>query len=107
MFRRGVATTLAVYGLLGREVQTFDLGDGTHPTVLEFETGEATDDLRCRLSSGRSVFVSAKRTTGNDDAFRDTVDSWVRQADQMADGDLLVLATSDLKGAVRDLSRAL
>ena len=107
MFRRGVATTLAVHGLLGRAVPTFDLGDGTHPTMLEFETGEATDDLTCRMSTGQSTFISAKRTTGNDKAFKDTVDSWIRQAKQMTDGDLLVLATSELKGAVKGLPEAL
>lgn len=75
--------------------------------MLEFETGEATDDLTCRMLTGQSAFISAKRTTGKDKAFRDTVDSWVRQAGQMADGDLLVLATSELKGAVKGLPEAL
>ena len=107
VFRRGVATCLAVHGLLERAVRAFDLGDGARPVALEFETGEATDDLTCRMSTGVSAFISAKRTTGNDKAFRDTVDSWVRQAGQMADGDLLVLATSELKGAVKELSGAL
>jgi hypothetical protein len=63
-FRRRVATALAVHGLLGRAVPAFDLGYGTHPTVLEFGTGETTDDLTCRMSTGRSAFISAKRTTG-------------------------------------------
>lgn len=107
MFRRGVATTLAVHGLLGRAVPGFDLGSGIYPMALEFETDEYTDDLTCRMSTGESAFISAKRTTGKDQAFRDTVDSWVKQAKQMSDGDLLILATSELNGAVKGLPEAL
>jgi NACHT domain len=107
VFRRGVATSLAVRGLLGREVPGLDLGGGIHPSGLAFETDDATDDIMCRMSTGAVVFISAKRTAGNDRAFRDTVASWVEQARRMNDGDLLVLATSELRGDIKQLPEML
>jgi hypothetical protein len=105
--RRGVAAFLAAHGLAGRSVT----GDATTrfvPFRVAFETEQATDDLTCHSIDGATMFISAKRTCGNDRSnLGSTVVQWVTQAATLAPGDLLVLATAELKGDLKGLPGAL
>lgn len=102
--RRGIAVFLATHGLAGAGV----LGGDFVPVRLAFETGQATDDLCCVSEAGTRMFISAKHTCGNDEKnFGATVRQWVKQAATLAPGDLLVLATAELRGDVKQLPAAL
>jgi len=51
LYRSGVAAYLAAHGLVGRRVEAGgDPEDGSAPVTLSFETGDAVDDIRCRLA---------------------------------------------------------
>ncbi len=104
--RRGVAIFLAAYGLAGRSVpgaiRSFV------PASLAFETDHATDDLACHDAHGTAMYISAKRTCGNDqESLGSTVEQWVAQAGALNPGDMLVLASAELKGDVKELPAAL
>jgi hypothetical protein len=72
--RRGVAVYLAAHGLASRPVAGADPGPGNPtPVGLAFETAHATDDLLCTLSDQTRLFISAKRTCGDDAELRDTI----------------------------------
>ncbi|WP_139263611.1 NACHT domain-containing protein [Geodermatophilus africanus] len=106
--RRGVAVYLAAHGLAGRPVAGADPGPGAPtPVALQFETAHATDDLLCTLSDQTRLFISAKRTCGNDAELRDTIAQWEQQVDHLQPGDRLVLATAEPKSIVRHLGAAL
>jgi hypothetical protein len=99
---------LAAHGLASRGLSAADHAtDGPFPMRLEFETDQPTDDINCLLSDGSRMYVSAKRTCGNDQHLRNTVQQWVGQAATLNDGDQLVLAIAQPKGIVRDLGNAL
>jgi hypothetical protein len=88
--RLGAAAVLAAHGLAGRGIT----GDAT----TAFETDQATADLACRAAHGSTMYISAKRTCGNDqENLGGTVVQWVAQSPTLAPGDLLVLATAELK----------
>jgi hypothetical protein len=108
VFRRSVAIHLAVRGLLGRPVPSFGASNGT-PIALEFEVQDDVDDILCRMSVNTAAYISAKRIVGDDRNFRSTIDAWARhcQRSDDCDDDLLVLATSSLRGAIRLLPDAL
>ncbi|WP_018789086.1 NACHT domain-containing NTPase [Micromonospora sp. CNB394] len=102
--RRGIAVFLATYGLAGEGV----LGGDFVPVRLAFETGQATDDLCCVSEAGTRMFISAKHICGNDEQnFGATVKQWVKQAPALGPDDLLVLATAELRGALKMLPAAL
>ncbi|WP_412738450.1 NACHT domain-containing protein [Krasilnikovia sp. MM14-A1259] len=105
--RRGVAAVLAAHGLAGRSV-TGEAAARFVPVRVAFETEQATDDLTCRSADGATMFISAKRTCGNDQSnLGSTVAQWVAQAATLTPGDLLVLATAELRGDLRGLPGAL
>ena len=106
--RRGVAVYLAAHGLASRSVAAADPGPGNPtPTALAFETAYATDDLLCTLSDGTRLFISAKRTCGDDAHLRDTLEQWAQLVDELRPDDRLVLATAEPKRIVRHLGPAL
>jgi hypothetical protein len=89
--RRGVAAYLVAHGLAGRPVAGADPeAGGPTPVAVEFETAHATDDLLCTLSDGTRLFISAKRTCGDDSQLRDTLAQWVQLVDDLRPGDRLV-----------------
>jgi hypothetical protein len=106
--RRGVAVYRAAHGLASRSVAAADPGPGNPtPTALEFETAYATDDLLCTLSDGTRLFISAKRTCGDDAHLRDTLEQWAQLVDELRPDNRLVLATAEPKSIVRHLGPAL
>lgn len=106
--RRGVAAYLAAHGLASRPVAAAAPGPGNPtPVALAFETAHATDDLLCTLSNDSRLFISAKRTCGDDRHLRQTITQWADQVDHLRPGDRLVLATAEPRGIVRDLAPAL
>jgi hypothetical protein len=73
--RREVAAWLAAHGLASRGLSSAGhAADGPFPMRLDFETDQPTDDINCLLSDGSCMYVSAKRTCGNDQHFRNTVE---------------------------------
>lgn len=106
--RRGVAVYLVGHGLAGYSVDGADPAPGNPvPVALAFETDHATDDLLCTLSDGTKLFISAKRSCGDDAQFVETVGQWLLQVGELRDGDRLVLAVAEPKGNVRALGDAL
>lgn len=106
--RRGVALYLAAHGLAGKPVRAADPEVGNPvPVGLAFETSHATDDLLCTLSDGSRLFISAKRTCGNNAHLVDTIEQWLSQSSKLKPGDRLILATAEPRGAVRTLGSAL
>ncbi len=107
VFRAEVSTFLAVHALGGRDVADLALPSGTTAQRVEFETDDPTDDVRVTWSDGRRAYVSAKRASGNDAAFRDTVGGWLAQLPGLGRDDLLVLAVEQLRGVLSQLGPAL
>ncbi|WP_264653456.1 NACHT domain-containing protein [Actinoplanes cyaneus] len=100
---------LAANGLVGRDLP-LPSGESFVPERLEFETDQPTDDVTCISTTGRRIFFSAKRKTGDDaQSLGATVDQWVAQARARSwrDGDLLGLATAQLTGAMEHIRLAL
>lgn len=66
------------------------------PVRLEFETADDTDDLTCIAAGGARMFLSAKRTCGNDTKnLGKTVTQWGIQASSLRPGDVLALAVAE------------
>jgi len=108
LYRSGVAAYLAAYGLAGRGVEAAGYpAGGPAPVTLEFETGQAVDDIRCGLADGTVLDLQAKRACGADEQLTATVAQWSAQAVQLGSGDRIGLATAEPKGAVRYLGAAL
>lgn len=107
VFRVVAATYLAVHALREQPVAGLDLPSDVHAIRLDFETDDPTDDLVAGMSDGGRCFISAKRAVGNDRHLRSTVEGWVAQMRTIRDGDVLVIASEELKGPVKDLPEAL
>ncbi|WP_213013916.1 NACHT domain-containing protein [Paractinoplanes toevensis] len=105
--RRGVAVLLAARGLAGAPL-TLPSGATFLPVRLDFETDQPTDDVKATADSGAQLFLSAKRTCGNDESsLGATVVQWVAQAPTLRPGDVLGLATAHLTGDMEHISNAL
>ncbi|HWU30036.1 MAG TPA: NACHT domain-containing protein [Microbacterium sp.] len=96
--RAGVATYLAVHGLVDREV----LGrPGAVPIAISLEAAEAVDDIVCRMADDTRWFSQSKRTAGNSEPFRAAVRQWAQQ--QLEHGDRVVLVARELRGLLSGL----
>lgn len=106
LHRAGIAAYLAVHGLFGKPIREagFAAGD-PYPTEIHLETADAVDDIKCVMSDGSNWFIQAKRTCGNDGAFKSAVSQWSKQP--LKSGDRLGLAVRTLKGSVKELGVAL
>lgn len=105
--RRGLAVLLAATGLVERDL-VLPSGETFVPDRLEFETDQPTDDVTCISTTGRRIFFSAKRKTGDDDnSLGKTVTQWVAQARSGQPGDVLGLATAQLTSTVEHIRLAL
>jgi hypothetical protein len=103
-----VAAYLAAHGLAGAAVEAAGYVEGgPYPVSITLESGDAVDDIRCKLSDETRLFTQAKRECGLDSQFRSTVTQWVAQAQTLGDGDRLALPTRQPKGKVRTLGPAL
>jgi hypothetical protein len=105
--RRGVAVLLAARGLAG-EPLTLPSGETFLPVRLDFETDQPVDDVKATADSGARLFLSAKRTCGNDETnLGATVAQWVAQTPLLRPGDVLGLATAHLTGDMEHIRSAL
>ena len=87
LYRSGVAAYLAAHGLAGRGVEAAGYpAGGAAPVTLEFETGQAVDDIRCGLADGTVLDLQAKRACGADERLAATVAQWSAQAVQLGRG---------------------
>ena len=103
-----MAAYLAAHGLAGAAVEAAGYVEGgPYPVSMTLESGDAVDDIRCKLSDETLLFAQAKRECGLDDQFRSTVTQWAAQVQALGDGDRLGLATGKMKGKVRALGPAL
>lgn len=110
-YRAGVAAWFAVSGLVGRDVEGLSLRTGgAIPSTVTLETDDAVDDIRVRLTGGRSLIQAKRDLTLGSKPFRDTVEQWVEALrDEALDQnrDRLVLATESDSAAIIDLREAL
>lgn len=96
--RAGVATYLAVHGLVDREV----LGrPGAVPIAISLEAAEAVDDIVCRMANDTRWFSQSKRTAGYSEPFRAAVRQWAQQ--QLEQGDRVTLVARELRGLLSSL----
>lgn len=107
VFRCAVATYLAVHGLRSHPVPGLELPDEVHPTGLDFETADPTDDIRVTFTDGRRGFISAKRKLTRGRPLRETVDGWVRQVPLLGPHDLLIVAAEEFPGPLGKLDAVL
>jgi hypothetical protein len=108
LHRAGIAAYLAAHGLAGAAVEAAGYVEGgPYPVSVELESGDAVDDVRCRLSDGTLLLVQAKRECGVDRQFRSTMTQWAAQVPALRDGDRVALAAGRVKGKVRALGPAL
>ncbi|MFI6774237.1 NACHT domain-containing protein [Nocardia sp. NPDC050412] len=84
-----------------------DLIGGVDPIRLDFETSDATDDIRVTFSDGRRAYVSAKRKVSKGRPLTETVAGWIGQVPTLGCDDLLVIAGEDFVGPTKDLDRVL
>ena len=99
---------MAAHGLAGAAVEAAGYVEGgPYPVSMTLESGDAVDDIRCKLSDETLLFAQAKRECGLDDQFRSTVTQWAAQVQALGDCDRLALATGKTKGKVRALGPAL
>jgi len=71
------------------------------PIRLEFETSDATDDIRVTFSDGRRAYVSAKRKVTRGRPLTETIAGWIAQASTSGPDDLLVIAGEEFVGLLR------
>lgn len=107
VFRCAVATHLAVHGLRSRSVSGLALPKGLDLVRLDFETSDATDDVRVTFADGTRAYVSAKRKVTKGRPLEETVAGWIRQADMLGPRDLLVIAGEEFTGPAKHLDHVL
>jgi hypothetical protein len=107
VFRCAVATYLAVHGLRSHPVPGLDLSRDVHPTRLDFETADPTDDIRVTFTDGRQAFISAKRKLSRGRPLQRSVQGWVAQIPLLGPQDLLIVAAEEFSGPMRKLDHVL
>jgi hypothetical protein len=107
VFRCVAATHLAVHGLRGASISGLELSEGLDLVRLDFETSDPTDDIRATFADGTHAYISAKRKVSTREPLEETVTGWIRQADTLRPGDLLVIAGEEFVGPAKDLDRVL
>lgn len=108
VYRRGVGAILATHGLRGKGIAALEIPEsGPYPVAIAFETLDVVDDIKCELSDGTSMYLQAKRTCGNNRAFKSAVEQWMGMLDQLGDADRLVIVSAEVRGDVAALPSAL
>lgn len=106
-YRGGVATFVAVFGLIGRPVVALEYHDGQHPVRIEFESTDPVDDLTLTAADGNKAYFQCKRRCGRDQALRDSLRQVIEHCELNGYDDRLVIASAEFVGDVRALPTAL
>lgn len=106
-YRAGVATFVAVFGLIGRPVGALEYHDGQHPVRIEFESTDPVDDLTLTTADGNKAYFQCKRRCGRDQALRDSLRQVIEHCELNGYDDRLVIASAEFVGDVRALPTAL
>lgn len=106
-YRGGVATVVAVLGLIGRPVLALEYGAGQEPTKIEFESIDPVDDLVVTNRDGSRAYFQCKRTCGRNKHLRDSLKQVANHCRVNGYDDQLVIAAAEFVGEVRELNTAL
>lgn len=106
-YRGGVATYVAILGLVGRPVLALELDLDQYPTRIEFESEDPLDDLFVTNSDGTRAYFQCKRRCGRNEHLRNALKQIVRHCQDNGYDDRLVIASAEFAGDVRELPDAL
>lgn len=106
-YRAGVATLIAVLGLVGRPILALEYTSNQSPNLIEFETTDPLDDIAMTNTDGSRAFFQCKRTCGRDAALRSALHQIITHTQTVGFDDRLIIASADFIGAIRELPTAL